>query len=251
MKYLIPLLLFPLSCFAQLSETPRQSAVGDTGNATAASFTVTMSSAPLQGNVLIMGVVSGASGLRVTSNNTRWILAAPLSYNSTEGGGVQIWLGYVDASAGTVVTINAPAGAVSAQAAVLGEYTGVNLQADSISGNASGNSTSPAVTIAASNRANVLQVACISTRGTWSAQNATYSAPTNSFKFVDGTTGATGVAQRNTIINTSSSDRAVTLLVKVVADGASVSAGATQALNQWTTVGISLAEVQRGFITAP
>jgi hypothetical protein len=53
--------------------------------------------------------------------------------------------------------------------------------------------------------------------------------------------------QRNTIINTSNADRVIAMFVKVIADGASVSSGATVASGQWSMTGISLAETRRGF----
>jgi hypothetical protein len=76
----------------------------------------------------------------------------------------------------------------------------------------------------------------------YSAQTTVYSAPTNGFSLID---------QRNTTINTANNDRAVAMLVKVITDGASVSAGATIASAQWAANGVSLAEIQAGFFINP
>lgn len=252
-RFFLFLFLIPASCFAQLSATPVQSKGFDTGAATSTTLSGTLDAAPTQGNYLVMALVAAGPAVKVASTNTRWVQVGPQSYNTTQGGGTQIWVGYADASAGTGITVTVGTAAAAAMAAVVAEFTGKNVQLDSIPGTNTGSSTSPSVTIAASNNANVLQVAVISTRGTWSAQTAVFSNPTNGMAFLDGstTTGTAGTMQRNSTINSSNSDRAVTLLVKVIADGATVTAGATQSTNAWSATGASLAEVRRGFFISP
>jgi hypothetical protein len=251
-RYLIALLLFPVTVFAQFSETPVQSATGDTGSAVASSYTITLGAAPTAGNIIVLAAVGSlANNTKVTSTNTYWSQVIA-SHNNTGLVQAFLWVGYPQASAGTVITVasNVP-GTSMAMAGVAAEFRGANPNIDAIGAPSTGSSTSPAVTLNASGHANALLIVALANRccssGGYSAQTAVYTSPTNSFKFVDGTTGAAGVAMRNTTINTTNSDRAVTLLVKVITDGAGVSAGASITTNQWSACGANLAEVQRGF----
>jgi hypothetical protein len=246
-KYLIALLLFPVTVFAQLSATAVQTAGGDTGAVTAASFTITLGSTPVAGNAIALGVISGSAEIKVSSTNTRWMEVQPNVYNTTTPSSAHLFIGYPDASAGTVITVAQLAGTNVSMAGLAAEFTGKNLEINSVQATATGASTTPAITINASNRPNTLLIAVISSRGTFSAQTAVYSAPTNGFTFADGS-GTAGTGQRNTTVNTSNADRVVSLLVKLVTDGASVSTGVTiGATNQWATLGTSLAETIQGF----
>lgn len=245
---LLPLFLWPDIMFGQLSATPVQSAVGDTGIATAASFTITFSSAPTAGNWIALAVVA-APGTKVTSSNTRWVMVTPPGNNVTTGSASILFIGYPGASAGTAITVSNVAATAVAMAGIAAEFKGVNIQTDSISQIASGNTASPAVTIAASGHLNAILISVMHTRGQLSAQSSIFTSPTNGFVYVDGSTGAAGVGQRNTTINTLNADRAVAMLIKVITDGASVSSGATMTSGQWGTSGVSLAQTQQGFFT--
>jgi hypothetical protein len=101
-----------------------QVATNSTGSSAASTFTVTLGSAPVNGNTLVAVIATrGAATGRVSSitqNNVTWSRATEAA--NTSGETTEIWYAPVGASAGTVLTIGQ---ASLRSAAVVIEYSGV------------------------------------------------------------------------------------------------------------------------------
>ena len=160
---------------------------------TSTSFTVTTTSTPTSGNVLIavIGTSRTTSGSvrtvsSITETNVAWSMQKSESYaTTTPEVDVEIWLGVVSASASTTVTINlsgSPSGAV----ADICEYSGIATSSylDQTAVNTNSGTTTDTGTIAATTQATELWIGGI-TVGAANAQTAA----TNSFTLRDGTTG--------------------------------------------------------------
>jgi hypothetical protein len=227
------LVLFPTTSRASLSATPVQSAGGSTG-AAAASFTVTMGSTPTAGNVLIAAIDMGSTqSIKVTETGVSWRQLSP-QINNAVNASLTLWIGPVASGAGTTITITSNSGNQKGTA-YIAEFSGNNVVFDNVVlATATGNSTSPAVTIPSQEVANSLRFAALGAQtAVQSGQATIFSSPTNSFSIV---------GQQNTTANTTN-DFAVALLVRLDSSTGSISAGATISSNQWCASGASVKEV--------
>jgi hypothetical protein len=155
-------------------------------------------------------------------------------------GAARMYKGFVwSASASTTITVARADGGAFNSAGVAAEFTGTYLFLSAIGASSSGSSTSASTGSITPGVPPSLIVASMGTRGTWNTQTTIYSAATNGFSLI---------GQSNTTINLSNTDRSNAMLVKLVSDQSSTSAGATVPNNAWVGALYSLSQPQAGFL---
>lgn len=215
-----------------ISSTPVQTKT-NASSTSVSTLSLTLDSTPTDGNVLIVGVAylgatsTPGADCNVTCTNVTFTMCSPTAQgaSSTCAG---LFIGRVRGSAGTTVTVTTNQAGGIALAAM--EFSGVSTAFDKYTNN-TGSSTSPSTgTSATSATANQLWAAVLGHRA---SGGCTFSAATNSF---------TIAAQTRSTLSTTS-DRSVCLLYRVVSGTGTMNAGATASTTGvWTGQAIGLEE---------
>lgn len=158
-----------------------------------AAFTVVMDSAPTSGNIVVATVVvasdKNVSATALTQTNVAWSLqkhsyflgGAANVYHNT-----QIWVGVVNDSAGTNITVTWSSGHTNIACIVnVCEYSGV-LTADFLDQTASSNGETTTTTTGTTDTTTVAPELAIGAVGYASLSNTNQSDPTNGFTLLDG-----------------------------------------------------------------
>jgi hypothetical protein len=194
---LVFLLLFSGSDI--VSQTRVQTATGNTGTSTSATFTISLGSAPINGNTLI-AVISGRTTTQnnvtsISANGSTWVQAVSIA-NSVNSN-TEIWYTTSLSGAGTVITINQGS---ARSAAVIMEYSGLLYATpiDQIASNSNGSNSTAASTgiTAATTTGTELWIGAIGLRNS----GYTLSSITNGFSTVTSAASAHPTAGNNACI---------------------------------------------------
>jgi hypothetical protein len=164
------------------------------------SFTVTLGSTPTSGNLIIIAVSTSSSTLRtissITQTNVTWSGGGNgLQISKVDSAGtrnLELWLGSVQSSAGTVITVTLSGIPSSAATADAYEYTGLSDAStvlDQTASNATASTLHPVTgTTATTTVADELLIGATAVAG----GGYTQSTPTNGFTLLDGAGNANG-----------------------------------------------------------
>jgi hypothetical protein len=197
-----------------------QSASGNTGNAPAASYTITFSGALTPGNLVVIAWATSSSSEIIVSDS---LSARAFNCGSNQGGSImRSGISFLIAQAAdTVLTCTTNAGGTTGSGAVAVEYSGASLRVDSPVQTtvASASTTNQCGTIT-TRFGNELLVASLGQRLAFTSEQTSWlTAPTNSFS---------SVLQTSSFANNIATDRAVAFLERIVSAAGSYSTAGTQ-----------------------
>ncbi len=219
-----------------------QSQSGNTAATNASSLVITLGAQPTPGNLLVVaaqqGVGGGTAAKMLNQTGLTWLQTTKVG-SSSAGTLLLAYARVASSIAASTVTLSNNASVPIA--AVVVEYSGVNIRLDRLVGG-TGQSTSPASgATETTGTANELWVGCLAARSAASA--ITYSSPTNSFSIV---------AQTNTTNGGSNLDACVAFLEKIVTSTGTANAGATASSScNWIASVATFDEVPAGSLGIP